>query len=134
MREMYSLTVLEAISSTSNCQKGLVPLRPWGSILRILPPPVLASGGCGHPWRSLARSCIIPIPTTVVTCTSSLCLCILSPYYKDTIILDLGLPLIQYYLTLPNYKGKDPISKEGHVLRFQRACILGDTIQDSTDA
>ena len=36
--------------------------------------------------------------------------------YKD---MDLGPPLIQYELILTNYIGKDPIFKEGHILRVE---------------
>lgn len=53
---------------------------------------------------------------------------------RTPVLLDLGLSWLQYDLTGTNYEGKDPISKEGHILRFQQTCILGDTVQASTDA
>lgn len=76
---------------------SLPALEVWAGLL----PPVARGDGlvqalllapaCSHrPWRSLPCGCLNPVSASVLTQTSSLCLC-LSPC-KDSQSLDEGLP------------------------------------------
>lgn len=70
--EIYWLTVLEVTSPKSRCQQGHVPPKACRG---LLPCSWSFWWFALNFWRSLARSCITPVPAFVTTCVLPVCLC-----------------------------------------------------------
>lgn len=115
-REMYSLTVVQGRSLKSRCWRGLLPQTLLGKISPFF---CLLSTCCGP--AVLGVLWLVPSASKVclwwhrVTWPSSLCACLCVSSHS----LHLESTWISYDLILINDICKDPISKEGHLLRFQ---------------